>query len=472
MVALSIEPRIRYATTTDGVSIAYWTLGDGPPVFVSSPFVFCHAGLEGQIPLLERNYRRFASTRMLVRWDVRNYGKSQRGVAGLGPEDWASDVSAVADDLSLDRFDFVGLNFHPTIAALDPDRVRSLVLVMPSAPRLAELLDDPDQAAVRSLAASNWDIFTEAHGSFLQGWHPDLSLDLARFIRNSVDQRDYLRIMDAWRDWDVTPYLPEIRCPTLIVTSAHAAGRAGKHVTDGWLTYASQIRGSELVEIDGNPLASEEVLDLVAAFLDRESPAGDPDLGNDRSDRHHDENTDADGRFRAVMFTDIIDHTAMMTRLGDTAGRLVLREHDRITRDALRRHHGTEIKTMGDGFLASFDSVSQALNCAVALQRDFAQRTRAADEEPTEPIRIRIGVNAGEPVQEDGDLFGATVIAAARIAAIADAGEILVPEAVRHLVAGKEFAFTSRGEYVLKGFDEPCHLHEVNWREPAGRQHS
>lgn len=466
---MSIESRIRYTTARDGVRIAYWTLGEGLPVFVSSPFVFCHAGLEGRIPLLERIYRRIASNRMVVRWDIRNYGKSERGVEALGPEDWASDVVAVADDLALDGFDFVGLNFHPTIAALAPDRVRSLVLVMPSAPRLAELLDDPDQAAVRSLAASNWDVFTEAHGSFLQGWHPDPSTDLARFIRASVDQQDYLRIMDAWREWDVTPYLPRIRCPTLIVTSAHAAGRAGRHMSDGCLTYASEIRGSEMVEIDGNPLASE-VLDLVGSFLDRESPTEYPDPRDDHGSHHRDANTGAEGRLKAVLFTDIVDHTAMMTRLGDTAGRLVVSEHERITRDALRRHHGTEIKTMGDGFLASFDSVSEALNCAVSLQRAFADRIDTEDE-ATEPIRIRIGLNAGEPIQDEGDLFGATVIAAARIAAIAGPGEILVPEAVRHLVAGKEFAFVSRGEHTLKGFNEPYHLYEANWNETARSKH-
>jgi class 3 adenylate cyclase len=166
------------------------------------------------------------------------------------------------------------------------------------------------------------------------------------------------------------------------------------------------------------------------------------------------------GGLRTVLFTDIVGHTEMMQRLGDTKGRDVLREHERITRDTLKQHGGAEVKTMGDGFMASFGSVTSAMECAIALQRAFAAHT----ESMPEPLHVRVGLNAGEPIEEDGDLFGATVILASRIAAKAGAGEILIPEPVRHLLSGKAFSFSDRGEHTMKGFDDAVRLYEVRWR--------
>jgi class 3 adenylate cyclase len=168
-----------------------------------------------------------------------------------------------------------------------------------------------------------------------------------------------------------------------------------------------------------------------------------------------------------VLFTDLVGHTEMMQRLGDERGRGVLREHERITRETLKQHGGAEIKTMGDGFMASFGSVTSALDCAIALQRAFTARTDVGAQQAApavESISIRVGLNAGEPIEEDGDLFGSTVILAARIAARADAGEILIPEPVRHLLAGKSFTFADRGEHAMKGFDDAVRLYEVRWR--------
>jgi class 3 adenylate cyclase len=165
--------------------------------------------------------------------------------------------------------------------------------------------------------------------------------------------------------------------------------------------------------------------------------------------------------FRTVLFTDIVGHTEMMQRLGDSRGRDVLREHERITRDTLKQHGGHEIKTDGDSFMLSFGSVTSAVDCAIALQRAFAARNEGADE----ALHVRIGLNAGEPVEEDGDLFGSTVIMASRIAAQAGAGEILVPDTVRGLLSGKGFIFSDRGEFVPKGFEEGVRLWDVRWTE-------
>ena len=176
----------------------------------------------------------------------------------------------------------------------------------------------------------------------------------------------------------------------------------------------------------------------------------------------------APGGTRTVLFTDIVGHTEMMQRLGDTRGRDVLREHERITRETLKAHGGAEVKTMGDGFLASFGSVTSAVECAIALQRAFAAHNEVGAQ-PAAPavegLHVRVGLNAGEPIEEDGDLFGSTVILASRIAAKAGAGEILIPEPLRHLLSGKSYVYADRGDTVLKGFEDAVRLYEVRWRE-------
>ena len=163
---------------------------------------------------------------------------------------------------------------------------------------------------------------------------------------------------------------------------------------------------------------------------------------------------------RTVLFTDMVGHTEMMQRLGDANGRDVLREHERITRETLKEHGGQEIKTDGDSFMVSFGSVTSAVDCAIALQRAFAARNEGADE----ALHVRIGLNAGEPVEENGDLFGSTVIMASRVAAKAGAGEILIPEPLRHLLTGKSYVYADRGETMLKGFEDAVRLYEVRWQ--------
>jgi class 3 adenylate cyclase len=168
---------------------------------------------------------------------------------------------------------------------------------------------------------------------------------------------------------------------------------------------------------------------------------------------------------RTILFTDIVEHTEMMGRLGDKAGRDVLREHEELTRDVLRTHGGDEIKTMGDGFMASFSSPAGAVECAIALQRAFEDLHHGPGAKPgKEPIHVRIGLNAGEPIEEGGDLFGATVIMASRIASHAKSGEILASDVVRGLCSGKGFLFADRGENVLRGFEDAVRLYEISWQ--------
>ena len=114
---------------------------------------------------------------------------------------------------------------------------------------------------------------------------------------------------------------------------------------------------------------------------------------------------------------------------------------------------------MGDGFMAAFTSASGALDAATAMQRAITDHFAATET----PIRIRVGINAGEPIAEDDDLFGTAVIVAARVAARANGGEILTTEGVRHLVAGKGYGFSDHGTAELKGFEEPMRLYAVAW---------
>jgi len=159
--------------------------------------------------------------------------------------------------------------------------------------------------------------------------------------------------------------------------------------------------------------------------------------------------------------TDVEGSTALTDRLGDARARELLREHERMVREALKAHGGSEIKTMGDGFMASFSSAAKALECAIAMQRAFAKHNESAPE----PILVRVGLNAGEPIAEEEDLHGTAVIEAARITAAAAGGEILVANVVRELAKGKGFLFGDRGEAALRGFDDPVRLFEVRWRE-------
>jgi class 3 adenylate cyclase len=120
---------------------------------------------------------------------------------------------------------------------------------------------------------------------------------------------------------------------------------------------------------------------------------------------------------------------------------------------------------MGDGFMASFGSVTKAVECAIALQKAIDERNQGVGAHHDAHLRVRCGLNAGEPIEEEGDLFGATVILASRIAAKAEGGEILVADTVRGLCSGKGFLFADRGEFVAKGFEEAVRVYEVRWRE-------
>lgn len=166
---------------------------------------------------------------------------------------------------------------------------------------------------------------------------------------------------------------------------------------------------------------------------------------------------------RTILFTDMQGSTRLTQQLGDAGAMAVLRTHDEIVRDSLSRHGGSEVKHTGDGLMAAFPSVAHAIESAIQIQRRFA------DEEAVGfPIRVRIGMSAGEPVTEHQDFFGAAVQLAARLTDRAEPGSVLVSSTVRDLALGKGFVFRKRGNLRLKGFAESVQVFEVDWRDRAG----
>ena len=154
---------------------------------------------------------------------------------------------------------------------------------------------------------------------------------------------------------------------------------------------------------------------------------------------------------RAILFTDLCDSTQQTQELGDEGYMSLLREHDEIVRAALRKQAGREVKHTGDGIMASFMSVSAAVESAIDVQRSLRDRNGRAER----PIHLRIGISVGEPVTERDDLFGAAVQMSARLCGAAAPGGIAVSTAVRDLCVGKRFTFDSMGALDLKGFAEP-----------------
>lgn len=168
--------------------------------------------------------------------------------------------------------------------------------------------------------------------------------------------------------------------------------------------------------------------------------------------------TERDSGIRTVLFTDIVGSTTLTQRIGDEAAMTLLGVHNRIVRDALAAEGGREVKHTGDGIMASFVSAAAAVRCASRIQRAL---TEYNETHKGDGIQVRIGATAGEPVEQDNDLFGATVQLAARLCAHAAPKQILVSSVVAELCIGKGLSFRELGEVELKGFDRPVRVHAV-----------
>jgi class 3 adenylate cyclase len=171
-----------------------------------------------------------------------------------------------------------------------------------------------------------------------------------------------------------------------------------------------------------------------------------------------------DPGIRTVLFTDVVNSTTLTQSLGDEAALAILSIHDTIVRDALAASGGREVKHTGDGIMASFVSAAGAVRCAIEIQRELDKHAQA---NPDHPLKVRVGAAAGEPVEQNNDLFGSTVQLASRLCAHAQPDQILVSNAIPDLCLGKGLLFEDLGELTLKGFSSPVRAHAAAWRHAS-----
>ncbi|HVV32921.1 MAG TPA: nickel-binding protein [Vitreimonas sp.] len=171
------------------------------------------------------------------------------------------------------------------------------------------------------------------------------------------------------------------------------------------------------------------------------------------------QSTSHDPGTRTIFFTDIVGSTALTQKVGDDGILALLEIHDRIVRDALSANRGAEVKHTGDGIMASFISANSAVRCGMDVIKNIAD---VRDE--SAPLRVRIGIASGEPIERANDLFGATVQLAARLCQHAEPEQILISNAVAELCVGKMLPIREIGRLALKGFDDPVHAHAVAMR--------
>ncbi|MDP2954814.1 MAG: alpha/beta fold hydrolase, partial [Longimicrobiales bacterium] len=343
-----MEPPIQYAKTSDGVSIAFATLGQGtPPLVVMRGFLF-DLRLEWQIPGLRRLYERWAEKRMVVRYDGRGFGLSERNITTLSLDTFVLDLAAVVDHLKLQRFALSAISSAgpPAIAyaVAHPERVSRLVLWNAYA-KGADFWEAPRWKAYRAMREADWQTYTETMSRLFLG-----SADVAALIREGTtpEQEVHKAFMDATRGFDVTHLVPQVCCPTLIL-----------HVSAMALTSLETSRALAS-RIPGARLAIEGEMEAGAAAIDEFLSEGQEGDAPERQPA-------APAGLQTILFTDVEGSTALTQRLGDAKARELLREHERIVRECLRDHSGSEVKTMGDGFMASFGSATRALECAIAM---------------------------------------------------------------------------------------------------------
>ena len=449
-----MEQEIRFCTTSDGVRIAYSTVGEGSPLLWAYSWV-THLEVDWSNPASRKFLESLAKNHLLIRFDKRGTGLSDRDVTDISRSAMLLDIEAVIAAVGVDRFALIGESESgPTAieyAVRNPSKISHLILYGSFHKSHA-----PEEVLrpLIALIRSQWGMGSAALAAvFVRSGEPTKAAFFTDLQKRAVSGEMAARMLEENVGLDITHLLSEVRSPTLVV---HRRDDRTVPVKRG-REMAALIPGAQLVTLDGNEHPpywgdTRKVLEVIAEFL------GD--------DLQYDETDTVQGPLKAVLFTDVAGSTGLTERLGDEKARQFLREHERITREALNAHGGSEVKTMGDGFMASFGSAQKALKCAISLQQAFAARNESAGE----PIAVRIGLNAGEPIAEDdpdgrGDLFGTSVNLAARICGRAEPGQIVVADVVRQLAAGKQFLFADLGETELRGFEDPVKLWELRWQE-------
>ncbi len=427
-------PETRYARNGE-VHIAYQVFGEGEVTFVGLPGIVSNVEVIWEDPESRRWLTELASFTRMVHYDKRGQGVSDRDSGVPTLDDRLGDLTAVLDAVGVDRVALGGISEGGTTAAMYaatyPERVSHLLLYGTFAhmdgalgdaviPVWAEKWGTPETFSVEAIAPSK-----TGDADFLR-W-------MNRYERQSTTLGGLLATWRWIREMDLRPVLHSIQCPTLVI---HRSGDRLVPVSAGRYL-AEHIPGARMVELDGETHAPqwedfEMMVSLAEEFLTGQHSAP------KRSERV----------LATVLFTDIVDSTARAAALGDRAWREVLDRHDTISRDTVSDWDGRLVKGTGDGMLATFDAPARGLRCADELRASLADAG----------IAIRAGVHTGEIELRGEDVSGIGVHIAARVAALANPGELLASRTVKDLVAGSDYTFASRGVHSLKGVPDEWEL--------------
>lgn len=441
-----MQPETRYAKSGD-VHIAYQVVGDGPIDLVYVPGWVSHIEQQWEEPGQAQLLTRLASFARLVTFDKRGTGLSDRVPEDALPslEQRMDDVRAVMDAVGSDRAALFGVSeggpMSLLFASTYPDRITALVLyasypVRRWSPECPWALTPEQQAHFLELTEKNW-----MTGGDLGFRNPSVMEDLrrrergARYMRMSASPGAALALLRMNFSIDVRPVLPSIQAPTLIL---HRTG--DPRINVGASRYmAERIPGAKYVELPGVDHGpshgdTDAIIDEIEEFLTGARHVVEPDRV-----------------LATVLFTDIVGSTDRLAALGDRRWLSVLDDHYRLARSEIARHRGREIRTTGDGMLATFDGPARAIRCASAIRSTVRQLG----------IDIRAGLHTGEVELLDQDLGGIAVHLGARVMAEAGAGEVLVSSTVKDLVAGSGIEFEERGARTLKGIPGEWRLFRV-----------
>jgi class 3 adenylate cyclase len=420
-------PPTRYARVGDA-RIAYQLSGDGPPdvVFVGGPA--SHLDLLWEDPATRRSLERMASFGRFLRFDRRGTGVSDPLEGTPTLEQQMDDLDAVLEATGLERVALIGavdVGLCAMYAATHPDRVSALVLANVAASG-GLIMDDERREQMLDMVENHW-----GEGNFIAFFAPSRAGDpafvewWARFERSCMSPSTARKMIDLSLAADLRGVLPAIRVPTLVFhrrDNPLIPLEASREV-------ATLIPGSRFIEASGSdvyfwPGADDPEMDVIEEFLTGRRP-------------EH----ESDRMLATVLFTDIVGSTNHAARLGDRGWGELLERHNDLVRVHLARHRGEEIKTLGDGFVATFDGPARGVRCAQQL----------VDAVPELGIALRCGLHTGECELLDGDVGGIAVHIGARVADLAGSGEVLVSSTVKDLVVGSELQFEDRGARELRG---------------------
>ncbi len=448
-----LPPAIRFTETRDGVRIAYCKDGSGPPLVFVRGWVG-HLELLWDVPSFRAYFEAIGRHFSVIRYDVRGNGLSDHEVSDLSLDGLVLDLEAVVEALGLKEFVLYGSTFGTLIAAIyaarHPECV-SKVILDGGYERGHDLASREQQKALISMLRTMPEPATHVL-SVLTTPGDQSHEDRARRLRRSISNSVAVQLYSLGYEVDISGAASRIMSPTLVL---HRRGSRSIPFEQG-RRLASRIPGARFVALDGreqNPWEGDTRPGLAAIGEFLGVPIQPPEPAFEAGASVP----------LTILFTDMEDSSAITERIGDREAQKLIRLHDAMIREALREHGGTEIKHTGDGLMASFVSASKAIECACAIQDAFDVHNRQAT---TERMRVRVALNAGEPVTAGGDLFGTSVNLAARILGETRPGEVVVANVVRELVAGKGFRFVPRGQFVPRGFTEPVGLYEVE-RGPA-----